>query len=98
VSGVPQNATADLTAAISQFQAHLPGWWWSIGMCSVSCHASCGPDRAWQDAHLLTMREFDYGFNADLAQPATCAEALLEAMDLALGARARWAASQEDGA
>lgn len=61
----------DLAAAVSK----LPhGWWWSGGVCSVSCHASIGPDRAYVGQPMLNA--FDDGFHADLAQPATLAEAV----------------------
>lgn len=59
-----QNAVA-LAAAITEFEEKLPGWWWSIGSCSVSRDASCGPDRTGPDADLLQDREFDEGFHHD---------------------------------
>lgn len=61
----------DLAAAV----AELPeGWWWSGGVCSVSCHASIGPDRAYVGQPMLNA--FDDGFHVDLAQPATLAQAV----------------------
>jgi hypothetical protein len=33
----------DLFAAIQEFEAALPGWWWSIGSCGLTRDASCGP-------------------------------------------------------
>jgi hypothetical protein len=36
----------DLIAAIQEFEAALPGWWWSIGSCGLTRDASCGPPRA----------------------------------------------------
>jgi hypothetical protein len=74
--------------AIALFKKLLPGWWYSFGECSVSCHASCGPDLNWQDGDLLDQKLFDEGFHADLRQPSTCAEALLDVMRQGLAARA----------
>lgn len=54
-----------LAAAIAEFEAALPGWWWSVGACSISRDASCGPDRTGPDADLLKLREFDEGFHHD---------------------------------
>lgn len=79
----------DLDQAIARFKAALPGWWFSVGECSVSCHASCGPDRQWQDAALLSEKHFDEGFDADLAQPSTTAAALHQVMTEGLAARRR---------
>lgn len=54
-----------LAAAVSEFEEKLPGWWWSVGSCSISRDASCGPDRDGPDAELLKHREFDKGFHHD---------------------------------
>lgn len=67
-----------LIEAIAILEKELPGWWWRIGNCSVSADASCGPDRAGPDAHLLEIRLFDDGFHADLRHPSDVATALLE--------------------
>jgi len=68
----------DLTSAV----AKLPkGWWWSGGVCSVSCHASIGPDVAYVGQPMLNA--FDDGFHADLAQPATLAEAVRDCIEQA---------------
>lgn len=65
--------------------AQLPvGWWWCGGVCSVSCHASIGPDRAYIPEPMLTA--FDSGFNADIGQPATLSEALLDCIAQATAA------------
>lgn len=77
----------DLEAALNRFSDDLPGWWLSIGECSVSCHASCAPDRAGRDAYLLADREFDAGFDVDLAQPSTLAEAVDAVREAAVAAR-----------
>lgn len=53
----------DLEAAIAEFRAALPGWWFSVGSCSLSRDASCGPDRAHCDQ--ATLIAFDDGFHHD---------------------------------
>lgn len=80
---------ADLLAAIADFRRALPGWWFSLGDCSVSCDASCGPDSAGPDAGLLANRLFDEGFHADLRQPSSMADALQDVQMQALQAKAR---------
>ena len=54
---------ADLQTAIIEFEKALPGWWYSLGICSVSRDASCGPDITGPDAALLEIRQFDGGFH-----------------------------------
>lgn len=77
----------DLARAIREFEGALPGWWWSIGSCSVTAHASCGPDRNGGDAHLIVGRNaFDHGFHADLGE-GTPADALRDVMKQAVSAR-----------
>lgn len=78
---------ADLTAVIARVERELPGWWWSVGSCSISAHASIGPDLAGSDKHLLEIKEFDDGFHADLSRPSTIAEALTQCIDEAVKAR-----------
>lgn len=75
-----------LEDAIIRFKQDLPGWWYSIGECQVSCDASCGPTR--DSAHIALIakdKRFDDGFHADLPQPSTLADALddvrLQALD-----------------
>lgn len=70
-----------LEAAIGQFKAELPGWWFTVGECQVSADASCGPTR--ESAHLALIpvdHRFDDGFHADLPQPARMADALRDVM------------------
>lgn len=83
----PQHKT-DLAMAIGEFERKLPGWWWSIGNCSVSRDASCGPDRSGPDADLLTRREFDAGFHCD-SRDRDCAYALRNVIRRAVRARNR---------
>ena len=81
---------ADLQTAIIEFEKALPGWWYSLGICSVSRDASCGPDSKGPDAALLKMRKFDSGFNCDDHHPdSTMADALRNVMEQALEAKAR---------
>jgi hypothetical protein len=81
----PQN---DLAAAIAEFKAALPGWWYSVCECQVSCDASCAPTRDSPDIALVEHgNSFDGGFHADLAQPSTLAEALRDVMRQALEAK-----------
>jgi hypothetical protein len=75
--------------AIAKFRSELPGWWWSIGDCSVSADASCGPDRTGPDAELLADRLFDEGFHCDLRQPASPVQSLMNVLDQAKSAKER---------
>jgi hypothetical protein len=65
----------DLENALAEFQAALPGWWWSVGSCRISGDASCGPDRGGVDKSLLSSIKFDSGFHVYL-KGGTPAEAL----------------------
>jgi hypothetical protein len=76
---------------IREFEAALPGWWWSICVCSVSRDASCGPDVAGPDADLLEDRTFDRGFHCD-DRNGTLASSLRDVMAQALDARTRFCA------
>lgn len=77
----------NLVRAINDFHYAMPGRWLSFGECSVSCHASCGPDRKGANADLLAERLFDDGFHADLDQPSTMARAIADVMEQAITAR-----------
>lgn len=57
----------DLPEAIAEFKAALPGWWFSVGSCSISRDASCGPDLAHCDRD--TLNAFDEGFHHDDKEP-----------------------------
>ena len=61
----PKTDAEDLAAAVVEFEAALPDWWWTVGVCSVSRDASCGPDLNGRDAHLLEFKHFDSGFHHD---------------------------------
>ena len=62
----------DMAVAVRDFEAALPGWWWSVGMCSVGAHASCAVDGNGAAAHLLEGvkpgHPFDSGFHCDTEQ------------------------------
>jgi hypothetical protein len=79
-----------LEAAIAEFKAALPGWWFSVCECQVSCDASCAPTRDSPDIHRIEHAGdcWDAGFRADLPQPSTLAAALRDVMRQALDARA----------
>lgn len=79
--------TEELTKAIAEFESSLPGWWWSVGHCSVSRDASCGPDRNGPDAYLLNDRLFDNGFHYD--GEGSLADSLREVMREALAEKAK---------
>lgn len=67
----------EIAAAIARFKRDLPGWWYSICECQVSCDASCAPTR--ESPHIRFIDDdpaFDKGFHVDLPQPSTLAEAL----------------------
>ncbi len=71
-----------LEAAIAEFKAALPGWWFSVCECQVSCDASCAPTGESEDIERIAQAgdPFDHGFHADLLQPSTMAEALRDVM------------------
>lgn len=85
--------TERLINAIKIFEGNLPDWWWSVGHCSISRDASCGPDLNGPDAELLKLPEtrlFDEGFHCD-DREGELADALGNVMEQALEAKAKWA-------
>lgn len=77
----------DLEAAIAHFKTVLPGWWFSVCECQVSCDASCAPTgEAPEYKWVGRTPEFNSGFHADLPQPSTLADALFDVMEQALQA------------
>jgi hypothetical protein len=76
----------ELAKAIIDFEKCLPGFWWSVGQCSVGAHASCAVDGKGDQASLLDDVKygdpFDSGFHVD-TDGGTPAEALREVMRLA---------------
>ncbi len=83
---------ADFAAAVAEFEAALPGFWWSVGQCSVGAHASCAVDGSGEQAHLLDSVKagdpLDAGFEVDTVHGSP-AEALRAVMQLALTDLAR---------
>lgn len=75
-----------LEAAIAEFKETLPGWWFSICECQVSCDATCAPTTASPDIALVHSEDarFDSGFRVDLPPPSTLADALRAVMRVAL--------------
>jgi hypothetical protein len=83
-----------LEEAIARFKAALPGWWYSVCECQVSCDATVAPTAESPDIALVEHgNDFDGGFSVDLYQPSTLAEALITAMNEALAAKAALAAT-----
>jgi hypothetical protein len=63
--------TSSVDAALSLVARVLPGWWVTSGLCSLSGHASIGPDYNGPDGERLKAEfppeRFDHGgFDADL--------------------------------
>lgn len=79
--------TSDLAAAVAEFEAALPGFWWSVGQCSVGAHASCAVDGGGCQAELLiginAGDPLDSGFHCDTVKGEP-AEALRDVMQQAL--------------
>ena len=77
----------DLRAAVIELEDALPGFWWSIGQCSVGAHASCAVDGNGVQAHLLdgvvAGEPFDSGFHCD-TDGGSPAEALRNVMKQAV--------------
>jgi len=78
---------SELAKSIAAFEQNLPGWWWSVGQCSVGAHASCGVDQFGVNGHLLQHIEkghpYDEGFHCDTNKGAPH-EALLDVMRQAM--------------
>ena len=71
------NGATDLERAIAEFKYALPGWWFSLCECQVSCDASCAPTTESEHINLIAAcPDFDSGFHANLRQPSTLAHAL----------------------
>lgn len=90
----PETLAACLDPGMPDALAKLPiGWYWTGGVCSVSCHASIGPDRAYIPQAMLNA--FDSGFHADVDQPSTLSEALLDCIEQATAAITEFNSSSE---
>ena len=79
--------TEDYALAIKEFERALPGFWWSVGQCSVGAHASCAVDGRGDQAHLIEHVKggdpLDSGFHADTIGGSP-ADALRDVMNQAL--------------
>ena len=79
--------TDDFAKAVKEFETALPGFWWSVGQCSVGAHASCAVDGNGTQASLLEGAlfgcPFDSGFHCDTVKGSP-AEALRNVMMSAL--------------
>lgn len=91
VSGAAANwqtaPATDLEAAIARFKTELPGWWFMVCECQVSCDASCAPTTESPHIDLIAANPaFDSGFHADLVQPSSLAAALDNVREQAIAA------------
>lgn len=79
--------TMEFAAAVEEFERKLPGFWWSVGQCSVGAHASCAVDGQGDQKHLLDSIKsgdpLDSGFHVD-TKGGSPAEALRDVMQQAL--------------
>jgi hypothetical protein len=76
----------DFADAVAAFEAALPGWWWSVGQCSVGAHASAAVDAKGPPeivAKIVAGGPLDSGFHCD-TQGGSPAEALRDVMGQAL--------------
>lgn len=66
-----QDPSKSLEAAFAQVAYELPGWWITAGLCSLTGHASIGPDYNSPEHGERLRREFPEdlfdGFHSDLA-------------------------------
>lgn len=77
----------DFANAIREFETALPGFWWSVGQCSVGAHASCAVDGTGFQCNLLIGVKagdpLDSGFHCD-TNGGSPAEALRDVLRQAL--------------
>ena len=76
-------ATDELVEAIRRIERELPGWWWSVGSCGVTAHASISPTEEASDPTLHLIEPFAGHFDADLSRPSTAGQALNNCIDQA---------------
>jgi len=79
--------TDDFARAVAEFEENLPGFWWSVGQCSVGAHASCAVDGNGVQGdlleHIAVGHPYDVGFHCD-TKGGSPAEALRYVMNAAL--------------
>lgn len=80
----PGSDTESLTAAIQEFEAALPGWWWGVCHCALTRDASCDPDFRVLGVDHLQVLAFDDGFHDD--HEGSLADALRSVLSQALEA------------
>jgi len=86
----PDDCHSGVENVIARFRRELPGWWYSLGECQVSCDASCAPTSESKDIELIPQDDrFNSGFHVDVPQPSKLSSALLIVLHAALGAKAR---------
>ena len=77
----------DMAQVVREFETALPGFWWSVGQCSIGAHASCAVDGSGVQKDLLVGvkpgEPLDEGFHCD-TQGGQPAEALRDVMQQAL--------------
>lgn len=88
--------SCDEKALLALVRFVLPGWWWTVGLCSVSADSTLGPDVAGPDADLLTAddRTFDEGFRHDIRRGHPCLSTI---ENLVMARMARDAARRTNG-
>lgn len=78
---------AEFAEVVAEFERRLPGFWWTVGQCSVGAHASCAVDVEGDQRALLAGIEpgdpLDSGYHID-TQGGSPAEALRALMAQAL--------------
>lgn len=74
--------THEFAKAVAEFEVALPGFWWSVGQCSVGAHASCALDGAGPPELVAQIKHgepLDDGFHCD-TRGGSPAEALRDVM------------------
>jgi hypothetical protein len=61
--------TTEFASAINEFETALPGFWWSVGQCSVGAHASCAVDGMGCQSELLDGIEAGHSFDSGYPAP-----------------------------
>lgn len=73
--------TQEFAKAVAEFEATLPGFWWSVGMCSLGAHASCAVDaKSNLMAHVVAGEPLDTGFHCDATNGEDVTHALRDVM------------------
>jgi len=82
-----QTDVNEFAKAVTEFEKRLPGFWWSVGQCTVGAHASCAPDgrgaMSWILEGVASGDRLDDGFHCDTDR-GTPADALSDVMHQAI--------------